>query len=275
MSTNFSMFIVGAAALAGLSLYAPQAHASSLKDCGNVFVKSDASCEVLVEGGCVAQCKPAAFTAVCAVEGALGCKGNCNLDANVECTTNCQGTCEADCNVNPAAFDCRASCEGNCAADCSGRCSASSNRAECESSCEATCSLECDANCDLQPGEADCAAQCNGCCGGECQAQINMDCQIACQSDLYVDCKADLQGGCETQCSKPEGALFCDGQYIRANNLDSCVAALRDLLDIDVQFQASASASATLSCSVEDEPLRGGAALLGFGLLCLVGLRRR
>ena len=102
-----------------------------------------------------------------------------------------------------------------------------------------------------------------------------MDCQVSCQSDLYVDCKAEVQGGCEVQCSAPEGALFCDGQFIEVGDVESCIDALRDLLDIEVSFEAEASASATLSCSVEDEPTRGAGALFGLGLLCLVDMTRR
>lgn len=270
---NTLTFLSGAAALAAVSLFAPQVHAGGLDACGDIFVDAEANCEVLVEGGCQAACEPVAFNASCAVEGGLGCQGSCDINADLECTSSCQGSCEAQCNVNPAAFDCRASCEGNCASECSARCQGSDNSGECVASCESTCSLECDGSCTLSPGEADCVAQCNGCCSGECRASVNMDCQISCQSTLYVDCKAKLQGGCELQCSKPEGALFCDGQFIQVSSVKSCIDALRDLLDIDVQFQAQGSA--TLSCAVAHEPARGAGALLAFGFLCLASIARR
>lgn len=269
------LVVAGAAALATLASFSFEAHARGLDACGDIFVDAQANCEVLVEGGCEAACKPVAFNAACAVEGSLGCQGECNLDADVECTASCQGTCEAECNVDPGAFDCRAACEGNCSADCSSRCASSANRGECEASCEATCSLECDGACNIEPGQADCTAQCDASCSGECRAAVNMNCQIDCQADLYAECKAELEGGCTAQCSKPEGALFCDGQFIEVSNIDACIDALRDLLDIEVHFEASASASATLSCSVEDEPTQGGAALLAFGLLCLASIAQR
>lgn len=267
---NTLSFLIGAAALAAISLHSPHAEAGALDACGDVFVEAGANCEVLVEGGCTAQCEPVAFTASCAVEGSLSCQGQCNVQADVACTTGCQGSCEQECEIDPAAFDCRASCEGSCSADCSADCAADSNSAECEASCKSTCAAECDVGCNVDASQTDCVAQCQGCCAGECTAQINMNCQIGCQSDLYVDCKADLQGGCETQCEAPEGAIFCDGQFIDVSNIDNCAAALLDALNVDVEFEAEASAS--LSCAVTDEPVRGGAALLGFGLLCLVGL---
>lgn len=268
-------FLTGAAALAAISLYSPNAEAGALDACGDIFVEAGANCEVLVEGGCTAKCEPVAFTASCAAEGSLSCKGECSVEADVECTASCQGSCEAECDIDPGTFDCRASCEGNCSSDCSASCAADGNSAECEASCKSTCGAECDASCTIEPGQADCMAQCQGCCSGECTAQINMDCQIGCQGDLYVECKADLQGGCETRCEAPEGAIFCDGQFVDVANVQSCANALRDLLDIEIEFEAEASAS--VSCAVTDEPTRGGAALLGFGLLCLagMGLRRR
>lgn len=275
MKHNISSFLIGASSLVALSLFSVDAHAGSLAACGNIFVEAGANCEVLVEGGCKAQCEPVAFTAACAAEGALSCSGECNVQADVECTGSCQTSCEAECNVDPATFDCRGTCEGNCSADCSARCDAASNRAECEGSCKSTCSAECDASCTVEPGEADCVAQCMGCCTGECQADINMDCQIGCQGELYVECKADFQGGCETQCESPSGAIFCDGQFIEVSNVDSCVNALRDLLNAEVSIEAEASASASISCAVDDEPMRGGGALLGIGLLCLASLARR
>ncbi len=270
--TKALSFLSFSAALASTLLLAPVAEAGGLDACGDIFVDAGANCEVLVEGGCTAQCEPVAFTASCAAEGAIGCQGSCNVDANVDCTASCQGSCEADCNVDPGSFDCRATCEGNCSGDCSARCAGDSNSAECQASCESTCSLECGASCDINAPQADCVAQCQGCCGGECKADINVDCQISCQSDLYVECKADLQGGCEAQCQTPSGALFCDGQFIEVSNIDACANALRDLLNANVEFQAEGSAS--FSCSVADEPSGG---VLGFGALCLLalGLRRR
>lgn len=269
----FTFLSLSSVLLASLT-FVTEAHAGGLDACGDIFVDAGANCEVLVEGGCTAQCEPVAFTAACAAEGALGCSGGCNVDADVQCTASCQGSCEAECEVDPGAFDCRAACEGNCAGNCSARCSADPDSAECRASCESTCSLECGASCDINAPEADCVAQCQGCCTGECRADINVDCQIDCQADLYVECKADLQGGCETQCETPQGALFCDGQFIEVGNVDACADALREFLDIEVEFEAEGSAS--FSCSVVDDPSRGGA-LLGFGVMCLLaaGLRRR
>jgi hypothetical protein len=80
-------------------------------------------------------------------------------------------------------------------------------------------------------------------------------CQIDCQAGGYAQCRADLQGGCEAQCSKPEGALFCDGQYVDAGNrLDECLNYLEGVLKIDVQGWASGSAECQNgTCTAEGE----------------------
>jgi MYXO-CTERM domain-containing protein len=101
----------------------------------------------------------------------------------------------------------------------------------------------------------------------------------------------ETQGGCEAQCEEPDGALFCDGDYVDAGDrLKECMDYLEGVLKIDVTGYASASgecrggtcqgeAEAGVSCSAA--PARttpwnlgalGGAAL---GLGILVARRRR
>jgi MYXO-CTERM domain-containing protein len=100
-------------------------------------------------------------------------------------------------------------------------------------------------------------------------------------------CKADMQGGCEAECERPEGALFCDGQYIdHGGNLDECVAALQALLDIEVEGYAegscsngscSGSAGGMISCAVDPDGGRRDLGWLGLvlGAGALLGARRR
>ena len=92
------------------------------------------------------------------------------------------------------------------------------------------------------------------------------------------------------QCSEPEGALFCDGQYVDAgNNLEECIAALEAAFDIEVQGSASGQcnngrcegeAEGSLSCAVDPETRHSAWALGWFGavtssLLVLARRRRR
>jgi MYXO-CTERM domain-containing protein len=86
-----------------------------------------------------------------------------------------------------------------------------------------------------------------------------------------------MKGGCEVACDAPDGALFCDGQYLAVSDLPACLEYLATNFKIEVKGSASASASASSAgCSVADGP----AASLGwlsaaFGALTLLGTRRR
>jgi hypothetical protein len=268
-------------ALAATMLVSPTAHAG-IEACGNIHVEANAECEISVEGGCEAQCEAVSFEAACAAEGYVSCEGECSVDATVDCQTMCTGGCEADCELDPPSFSCTAQCQ----ADCEGGCDASCNDDECRASCEATCSAECDASCQVEPGEADCQVQCEQCCSGSCTAEANLDCQIGCQADLRAECVVDLEGGCVVECESPEGALFCDGEYVdHGGNLDECVSSLIALLDIHVEGYAEAECSgnsceaeAGFSCAASIHPERQNPIgflgfLLGTGLL--VGFTRR
>ncbi len=276
--------IFAAGALTAATFATQTASAASLDACGDIFIEGSGSltCEVYVDPGeCKVQCTPISFEAECAAELKVGCDGMCNATVDVGCTGTCQGTCEAECNGG--SFDCNAYCEGNCTADCSGKCSAAGNKGECQASCEATCQGECNAGCTANP--PDCTANCQGCCTGECKAEANIDCQIDCQASGYVDCKASLQGGCEGACDAPEGALFCDGQFISTSNVESCVAALEDAFNITVTYYANAECSgntckaeAGVGCSTAPESTSTGwgaaGILLGLASAGLTAARR-
>jgi MYXO-CTERM domain-containing protein len=110
---------------------------------------------------------------------------------------------------------------------------------------------------------------------------------VDCQADGYVDCYAEVSGGCEAECMSPDGALFCDGQYVdHGGNLDACRNALRDAFDIEVMSSGSAMC-ADGSCTAEGEVSVGCAAapgqtagsrwagLVGFLAVGLLFVRRR
>ncbi len=267
------------AAVTITATYSSSAYAG-IDACGDIHVEANARCEVLVDGGCQAECEPVSLQAACAAELYANCEGQCTAEASLDCQASCQGECTASCVADPGQFDCRASCN----ADCQGECSASCSDSQCEAACEATCSAGCDAECDVTPPSASCDARCEASCSASCEAQANIDCQAQCQADGYAMCEADLQGGCEAQCQRPEGALFCDGQYVDAgNNLDECVAALQAALDIEVEGYAEgaceagtceAEAGGSISCAVDPTQRSGWVPWAIAGLLGLVAIRR-
>jgi len=238
---------------AAILFAAPRDANAGLAACNNIDVKANAQCKLEAQGGCTAQCTPVKFEAACAGKLETSCRGQCNVEASAECTGSCEGTCNGQCTSNPGSLDCSANCRGTCEADCSGKCSSSGNQSECQASCKASCGGSCDAQCTGTPPSASCEAKCKASCQGSCKGKVNADCQINCQSKGYAECKANLEGGCKTQCTQPNGALFCDGQYVDAgNNLQNCIDALNAYLNIKVDASGSASCTGN-ECSAEGE----------------------
>jgi hypothetical protein len=125
---------------------------------------------------------------------------------------------------------------------------------------------------------ATCETKCGTCCGTSCTVQHNVECAVACE----VDCSAVLKGGCETRCSDPKGAIFCDGQFVdTGDKLQECIDYLESIgshVNVDAWGSVSADAQGGLSCAAI--PGKSGAsgttaALAGLALLSLVVWRRR
>jgi MYXO-CTERM domain-containing protein len=93
------------------------------------------------------------------------------------------------------------------------------------------------------PTTADCTTKCNADCTGSCTATANTTCQEQCQESSYAQCRSQLASQCTTQCQESVGAIFCDGNYINASDVEQCIAALNGI--ITVKLEASGSSSCT------------------------------
>jgi hypothetical protein len=286
MRNSFAFGTFAAALFALPLLIASPAHAG-IEACGNIDVDASATCTAEVKD-CSVTCSPVSVEAACAAQLDVQCQGMCPKVPHVDCSASCQGSCEADCNVKPAEFDCSASCKGDATAKCNSQCSSNGDQDKCNAICKAHFSADCDASCTGMPGSADCTAKCQGKCEGSCTAQTTLECELTCQGDLDVDCQAKVKGGCEADCADPNGAIFCDGQYIdHDGKVDACIQALKDKLDITVtasgtsscgnsscQAEGQASASCAFSpLTARGSNLAGGLAL--FAALGAVCMRRR
>jgi MYXO-CTERM domain-containing protein len=271
----------------------PKVALAGIDACGDIDVKAEARCEVKTSLGCTAQCEPLNVQVACAARLQASCSGECTATADVSCTGSCTGTCQGQCTANPGSFDCKGSCSGTCSADCDAQCSGSASgssaQASCKSSCQANCSAKCDAQCSGTPPSATCDAKCQASCKGSCDAKASAQCQITCQGRGEASCKTEVSGGCKAKCSQPEGALFCDGQYVdTGNNLQNCLDALNKILNIKVTASASGecnggtcegradvNASACNTSPGPTPPLGAGAILLGAIAAAFVRARRR
>lgn len=228
--------------------------------CGGIELKSINECHFEFDGGCKAKCEPIRFTAAC--------DGQCNASIDASCDSSCSGSCNAACEADPGSFDCRSECVSECNANIALLCEP--DDAECIQYCQADCSTSCEAECNVVAPSASCDAQCNACCGASCDVDANFDCAL--------DCSAEMTGGCELDCDAPEGALFCDGQYIAVQDLPACVSYLAQNFSIDLEVQASANASlAMCNYNSGSSPLApaGGAAAIFLGLGAAFWRRRQ
>jgi hypothetical protein len=267
--------------VAAVGALAPEPARAGIGACGDIHVEAEAMCEVVAPGiECEGMCEPLSVRAACAASLAADCRGECPELPSVECSGSCMGGCEAECtNLEPGEFDCQGSCEADCGGRCAASCNANEDRAGCEASCQGSCGASCEGHCNVELPEADCMAHCEASCEGSCEADANFECQVDCQAMGQADCEADVSGGCDVQCQGEEGALFCDGQYVdHGNNLDECLAALREGLDIEVQAEASGMASAELSsdcAAARPGAARAPGAGLAWSLLAVSVLARR
>jgi MYXO-CTERM domain-containing protein len=277
---------LGLATAFSIGVLAPSAKAASLSQCGDINVQASATCKVESGITCEGNCTPISCSGALYAQ----CQGSCNVTPP-SCDVSCSGTCEGKCSAN-ANFDCTADCKGTCSGSCDSKCTAhcasdadqTTCKANCNASCTATCQGECDASCSGN-ASATCQGKCSASCQGSCNASARVDCQATCQAQGYLDC----EGGCKVACERSgSGGLFCDGQYVDDNgNLDGCISALQQALNIKVDTSGSASCSgnscqaegkASASCALsrvgENKGLAGSMLMLAAAGLA-IGVRRR
>jgi hypothetical protein len=213
-------------------------------ECGNFdFNANGLGCEVKVEGGCDAECKPLNFVA--------GCKGGCSLTAM--CTGSCGTSCLAECN--PAALDCMVGCHSECDQPATARCESTNPPPyDCVAAAKASCEGHCQDSCNVpMAGQDPCQDHCIACCNGSCTTDINMGCDLS--------CFAKLEGGCKVACTQPSGGLFCNGQFVNATDIQSCINAL-----VAQGLKVNVSAQGTVTCDLSGCDGEGG--LNAGGLAC-------
>lgn len=209
--------------------------------CGKINIRANARCEVSVKGGCEAKCKPLNFRLECSAQLQVQCGGQCNASIEQSCQKKCTDVCIPECTVDPGKVDCGAKCQVNCDASCTEECKKYPQDPYCMDTCKANCGANCKAECQATLPSASCQDKCTKVCGADCKTQANLSCQVQCSASGRAKCEADLSGGCKVKCSRPEGALFCDGQFVDTNNnLRKCVSALNAYLKSKVMVHADA-----------------------------------
>ncbi|HEY3822159.1 MAG TPA: hypothetical protein VGL81_33570 [Polyangiaceae bacterium] len=209
--------------------------------CGNFDFSQGISCQIEVSGGCTADCTPLKLEA--------GCTGSCSMLPDIDCSNACQTTCTSTCS--PSALDCMAGCHGECDQPTTTTCQQQDPTADCVSQAQAQCDMHCKETCTTPP--TDCSQVCETCCDGSCSAQINFNCDF--------QCFANLQGGCSVQCQKPAGAIFCNGQYVNASDVDACITYLATQgVTVDISARGSVQCDSD-GCNGTGNASAGGCAV--------------
>ncbi len=208
--------------------------------CGNFNFTSGLACKIEVSGGCTASCTPLNFE--------VGCSGGCQVLPDPACSNPCETTCSATCA--PTTIDCLSGCHGECDQQLTTTCQQQDPTADCVTQAKAQCDTHCNSSCSTP--STNCAQVCT-CCDGSCSAQINFQCDF--------QCFARLQGGCTTQCNDPSGAIFCNGQYVEASDVQACISYLATQgINLDASPTRSAH-SGPNGCQASGKASVGGCAV--------------
>lgn len=247
--------IVGCAAGALVALSAPGiAHANEdLEACGGIFVaKGEVSCEYRPREECMTKCTTEAVQGACVAKINTMCEGGCTSTATTECESSCTDSCTTECTEKETPPSCEELCTADCKEDfCDDFCE---GEGQCNACCGHNCDRKCERKCedveDPEPEEV-CMTNCSEACTGSCTAQATTECQLDCQTEVIEECETDMVETCETTCEDKGGAIFCDGQFLNASDIDDCAAELAEKVDIDVHIEASVDADVDV-CSGDD-----------------------
>jgi hypothetical protein len=155
--------------------------------------------------------------------------------ASVSAGASCQVLCVDDCESDGDGFCDRAAHRSAC-----GRCAAHN--------CDKRCEQQCGASAEVKlSSTTECMPTCTQACSASCTAKVNTQCQVDCQERTYTQCEQAMVQQCQTDCKDAGGAIFCDGQFINANNTDDCANQLSAKLDIDISASLHAAGHATES----------------------------
>ena len=109
-------------------------------------------------------------------------------------------------------------------------------------------------------------------------------CQVDCQTNSWESCQTTIRERCTTSCEDKGGAIFCDGQFINASNIDDCAAELSASLsirldvnlDIDTHVDTDVDGDTeSVSCSFSPNSSSGAAFWLVACLAATALVRRR
>jgi hypothetical protein len=268
MGSTSRHVIASLAAVAAVAFAPTDARAADAGGpCGSFDFSSGINCKIEVSSGCTGDCR--------FLTEEIACAGGCNISADSTCVNNCGTTCVQMCD--PAHLDCFVGCHGECDQPTIDMCNQKSPGADCVNQAKAQCDIHCNDACKIPP--SNCQEHCNKCCTGSCTVSVNFDCDVGCFLNTNKDCNI--------QCGKPEGAIYCNGQYVHASDVQACIAYLANQgVMVDVSARGSATCDLSGCHGGATSPVSGcaaspgtnvglGAWAFGIAALAFTGVARR
>jgi MYXO-CTERM domain-containing protein len=262
---------------------------TELPSCGGVFVSGGANCQFVKTQDCSDHCEVVSVEQSCAAELYTSCETECTTDAGTTCTGTCQPVCVEECTVAAVPESSDDICNNHRAGDCDSKCAGAENGNRCHAACSHTWGRKCGERCRHDDGAVNCGEKCVTACDGSCTSTSDTTCQINCQTNSFQNCETTTVERCHTECTNRGGAIFCDGQFLNASDLESCASDLMDKVSINVDISAAisvavnaqvgtktAAAKDKAGCSLGMAPPRNSGAWATAALLAgAVLLRRR
>ncbi|MBL8743767.1 MAG: hypothetical protein JNK04_21810 [Myxococcales bacterium] len=170
--------------------------------CGDLELSAE-ECEIVAVEGCETRCDLVGVVAAC--------DGVCNLPPDDGCVAQCKPACEE----YFAKHDYRP-CEERCTAECTASIDDSCAQ-DCISPAQIACAQDCETTCATVDQDNDTTAVpfCEAMCAGVCENESNRSCAR--------DCWSSMARICEETCNGDDGALFCNGQFVAADDIDACM----------------------------------------------------
>jgi hypothetical protein len=224
---------------------------AELDACGGIFLSADAGCEYKPKQECMTQCMTVAVEQSCVSEEYASCESGCTTTATEDCQNTCTHSCVDSCTTQTTTEtgpSCMDLCLSDCEDDQDDWCGNSAHKGPCnrceKHNCEKRCQDKCGGDAE-QPTKitsvTECMPTCTDACAASCTAKVNTQCQVDCQESMYTSCEQKMVEQCNTQCMDKGGAIFCDGQFVNADNAQSCADELSAKLKIDIDIEAAAN----------------------------------
>ena len=240
MSIRITSALSVSALLLAASLLPTTAHAKALDQCGGVFLTADSHCEFKPIQECMTTCSTTSVEQVCAQKTYSTCSQSCTTSDLTTCTKTHTDSCSKECDTISSKSShevCVSECSDNCTASAVSKGHFGGDSNKCSSSCAHDCNSQCD-TCSSSDQTTDCTTKCLSVIQSECTEEVNRDCVLSCQTDNYESCQTDTVNTCNTTCQNKGGALFCDGQYLGADDLQACADQLAAEFSFNIDVTA-------------------------------------